>query len=98
MILTLENSDTGYLDIHTLQRDVLCDVASLGMQPLVWDCGGIKNEICVTRLPVQPSSNEFAFDLDLKALHLGDNPIYIRVTQEDAHMAWTSPVYVVKGN
>jgi hypothetical protein len=34
--------------------------------------------------------------LDLETLHKRDNPIYIRVTQEDGHMAWTSPVYLVR--
>jgi hypothetical protein len=25
----------------------------------------------------------------------GDNPLYVRLTQEDGHQAWSSPIYVV---
>ena len=24
-----------------------------------------------------------------------DNPLYVRVTQEDGHQAWSSPIYVI---
>jgi hypothetical protein len=24
-----------------------------------------------------------------------DNPLYVRLTQEDGHQAWSSPIYVV---
>ena len=32
----------------------------------------------------------------LDKLHTGDNPIYVRMIQEDGHLAWTSPVYLVR--
>ena len=96
MIITLEKENAGFLDIHTHQRDVICEIEDLGIQSQVWDCGGVQKEIRVVRLPDQPGPSAFSFDLDLVSLRLGDNPIYIRVTQEDAHMAWTSPIYLVK--
>lgn len=96
MILRLEKSGQGFIDIHTLQRDITCDISTLEMHPQVWDCGGLKKEISILRLPDQPIDPTFSFDLDLESLHTGDNPIYVRVTQEDAHMAWSSPIYLVK--
>jgi hypothetical protein len=24
-----------------------------------------------------------------------DNPLYVRLTQEDGHQAWSSPIYVI---
>ena len=50
----------------------------------------------VYRLPDQQKSSEFSFELPLSDLKKGDNPIYIRVAQEDGHLAWSSPVYVVE--
>jgi hypothetical protein len=32
--------------------------------------------------------------IDLKAV--GDNPIFIRLTQEDGTLVWTSPIYVYR--
>jgi len=33
--------------------------------------------------------------LPLAELGAGDNPIYVKLVQEDGHMAWSSPIYVV---
>ena len=95
VILALEKSDAGLLEMDTLQHQVECEIASVGLEPIVWECGGLQKEIKVYRLPDRLRSCEFAFALPLTKLHEGDNPIYIRMTQEDGHMAWTSPVYLV---
>ena len=96
VILTLENSKSGTLEIDTLQQYAECEIASLTLEPKVWRCGGLQKEIEVYRLPDIQELCEFSFDLPLTTLHKGDNPIYVRMTQEDGHMAWSSPVYVVR--
>jgi hypothetical protein len=96
VILTLEKADTGSLEIYTHQRQIECEISSLGIEPRVWDSGGLHKEIRAYRLPDQGQSYEVSFSLLLTDLHNGDNPIYIRMTQEDGHMAWTSPVYLVR--
>ena len=40
--------------------------------------------------------SESQLTLPLATLRAGDTPIYIRLAQEDGHMAWTSPLYVVR--
>ena len=84
----------GALEIDTLQKNVQCNIADIGLEPIVWDCGGLKKQIAVYRLPDQSPSHTFTSTVPIENLNDGDNPIYIRVTQEDGHMAWTSPVYV----
>ena len=42
-----------------------------------------------------PSDWSFEFTPSPKQLGNGDNPIYICVVQEDGHMAWSSPIYLV---
>jgi hypothetical protein len=37
---------------------------------------------------------EMEFELPLGRLRRGDNPIYVKVTQRDGHLAWSSPIYV----
>jgi hypothetical protein len=110
IILTLEKPKAGSLRIDTLQYNAECEIASLGLEPKVWGCGGLGKEIKVYRLPDRPvetalmtasefpdhqPSNEFSFTLPLTSLHEGDNPIYICVNQEDGHKAWTSPIYLI---
>jgi hypothetical protein len=26
----------------------------------------------------------------------GDNPLYVRITQEDGHLVWSSPIYLYR--
>ena len=96
VILTLEKAKSGTLVIDTLQQTAECEIDSLALEPEVRRCGGLQKEIKVSRLPDKQGISEFSFNLPLTALHKGDNPIYIRMTQEDGHMAWSSPVYVVR--
>jgi hypothetical protein len=35
-------------------------------------------------------------DVTGSAQVLGDVPVFIRVTQEDGHQAWSSPIYLIK--
>jgi hypothetical protein len=96
VILALEKSTSGSLEIDTFQHHVECEIVSVGLEPKAWECpGGLQKEIKVYRLPDQQCSCEFSFSLPLTELHKGDNPIFIRMTQEDGHMAWTSPMYPV---
>jgi hypothetical protein len=93
-ILTLAEPGAGTLHVKTLQGDVECAVASLGHEPRTWTYGGLRKQIAVSRLPAEPT-REARFSLPLTGLRPGDNPIYVKLVQEDGHMAWSSPVYLV---
>ncbi len=98
MIITLNNINTGTLEIETLQGNVSCLINSIGLEPIVWEYGGLQKRIEAYRLPDEPDSRELSFSFPLTELHEGDNPIYIRMTQEDGQMAWTSPIYVERNS
>lgn len=95
MILTLENLETGTIKINTRQGDIEVDIASIGLEPLIWDFGGLHKEINIYRLPDRQEITPFTLELPLTGLHPGDNPIYIHLVQEDEHRAWTSPIYLL---
>lgn len=95
VIMNLDKLQDGLMNIETIQTSVSCRIDEIGLEPLTWTCGGLKKQLETYRLPDQPSPTEFYFDMPLTDLHQGDNPIYIKITQEDGHMAWTSPVYIV---
>jgi len=95
MILTLEKAHAGSLELETAQCRVKCPIDTIGLKPKTRDCGGLRKRIEIYRLPDQSRSRKFSFSFPLKKLRRVDNPVYIRVAQEDGHVAWTSPVYVV---
>jgi hypothetical protein len=95
LILSLGRPLSGDLEIRTEQRAVTCSVGSVGLGPKTWDCGGLDKKLSVYRLPDPPAPSIISFELPLNRLCSGDNPIWVRVDQEDGHVAWSSPIYVV---
>jgi hypothetical protein len=97
LILTLAEPGTGTLRIHTSQGEVECPIAALGLPPRTWIYGGLCKEMTIHRLPAE-TTRETDFALLLADLQPGDNPIYVKVLQEDGHMAWSSPIYLVRAD
>ena len=95
LILTLADAEAGCLEIETLQGRATSEIAMVGGEPLIWQFGGLGKQLQMYRLPAEGSVRTFAFGLDLCDLRKGDNPIYVRVAQEDGHLAWSSPIYAV---
>ena len=93
--MTLQDPSAGRIEIDTAQVKAKIEINEIGLEPKVWECGGLEMALQVYRLPDKQKSNEFSFELPISDLKKGDNPIYIRMAQEDGHLAWSSPIYVV---
>lgn len=98
VILELDKPTAGELLVNTTRKNFRAKIGSLGVRGRSYDCGGLDQRISAYRLPSADGRRDVAFDFqpawsDLKK---GDNPLYVCVVQEDGHMAWSSPVYVVK--
>jgi hypothetical protein len=95
IIISLDSTNEGELRLETTQGNIECDLDKLGISPQIWEFGGIKKQIKIMRLPEERDNNKISFRLPVSIKSVGDNPIFIRVNQEDGHIAWTSPVYVI---
>jgi hypothetical protein len=96
LILNLKEPSEGTIEIITLEGSIECEFSSFGLAPKVWEYGGLRKKIEIYRLPDQPRPEVLSCTLPLVNMRQGDNPIYICMVQEDGHMAWSSPIYVVK--
>ncbi len=94
-IMDLKRSG-GDVVIQTKQGRMSCKLDAIGLAPKVKRFGGVEKQISLYRLPDMMSNDPMRFKLPLRNLHAGDNPVYIRVTQTDGHIAWSSPIYVVQ--
>jgi hypothetical protein len=94
-IITLAEPDVGALHVQTRQGALRCAIADLSDEPLAVELGGVGKRIEVARLPNNGGPRAATLALPLIALQAGDNPLYVRVDQEDGHMAWSSPIYLV---
>lgn len=89
---------TGTIDIQTTQKSLKAEVSKLGVKGKTASAGGLGKRISAYRLPPQEWHRDWNCDYTItdESLHDGDNPIYVCVVQEDGHMAWSSPIYLVK--
>lgn len=94
IILKLQSPDQGTLTVSTPRGDIECPVADLTRQPSTWKQGGVAMQLQLYRLPEHPPAHTYTWEVPVSKLNTGDNPLYLRVIQEDGHLAWTSPVYV----
>ena len=94
--MTVDDALAGTIELRSAQRAVDLDLATFGPAKRSWDCGGLHKRIDIFRLPERPASRTMDIEVDIGHLKQGDNPLYVCVVQEDGHMAWSSPVYVVR--
>jgi hypothetical protein len=85
---------TLYLETNIVSGEV--DLAALGADAVVFDCGGLGRRLSVYRLPETDWSRRVALEHVATFPGGGDLPIYVRVTQADGHQAWSSPIYLIE--
>jgi hypothetical protein len=97
VIVNLEKPQSGQLHVSTEQKRFGLALSHIGLTGRTYRLGGLEKRISAYRLPSRPPSMELAFRYrpPRGKLHSGDNPLYVKVVQEDGHMAWSSPIYVV---
>lgn len=90
----LADQHAGKLRIETALVQCEVDIASIGLEDLVFDAGGIGRRIRIFRLPDENPARRLQLVRRIPLRRESDNALYVRVTQEDGHLAWSSPIYV----
>ena len=92
---TLTHRDAGTLNIDTELVKADIQISDIGYEDIVFDAGGLGRKIRVFRLPDE--NNHHSIDIERRiSLHPDkDNAIYVRIIQQDGHVIWSSPIYVI---
>lgn len=92
--LWLEDADAGEIDITSNQVSRRFSIADIGYDDTVVDLGGLGRRLRAFRLPNSNEAWRFSCShvFDIKPGR--DNALYVRLTQEDGHQSWSSPIYV----
>lgn len=72
------------------------DPTELGIEARVLDAGGLDRAISVQRLPDRLEATEMTVSHRVRLKDEGDTPVWVRVCTEDGHVAWSSPIYVIR--
>lgn len=70
-------------------------IADVGLEDLVFDAGGIGKRVRLFRLPDELRARALKGAVPIPLEPDRDNPVFLRVTTEDGHLIWTSPIYVI---
>src|ERR1700722_12892505 len=85
-------SGTLCIDKPLVQCEIA--VADIGLNDLVFEAGGLHRRIRVFRLPNENPHRRLHLSRRIPLKRPGDNAVYICLTREDGHLAWSSPIYV----
>ncbi len=91
----LDDARAGTLRIDTALVSETIAIADIGRDELVFANGGIDRRIRVFRLPDDNPHCSVTLARRIALRDDRDNALYVRVTHEDGHYAWSSPVYIV---
>ena len=95
--IILKNPENGTIEINTPLINEKIDVNRIGLEDLVFDKSGVLPRFLkVFRLPTNNEVNKINITRKINLNPKGDNPIFLRLTQEDGTLAWTSPIYVYR--
>ena len=92
----LEDPHAGTLKIDTALVKEEIAVESIGYDEMIFANGGIDRRIRVFRLPDDNPHKVVKLERRMKLSEARDNAFYVRITQEDGHFIWSSPIYVFK--
>jgi hypothetical protein len=92
--LWLADPQAGEIDILTDVVTTRIRVAEIALEDRIVDAGGLGRRLRLFRLPDEGSAWSMRVEQPVR-LQPGDNPLYVRLTQEDGHQAWSSPIYLI---
>lgn len=84
--------------LHIKTNVIECDIPlpDIGIEDRHYDCGGLYKALRVFRLPDALTAHRLAFSRTVRLQDDGDTRLFVRVTQEDGHQAWSSPIYLFR--
>jgi hypothetical protein len=92
----LEDPESGTLKIDTdLVKEEIA-IKDIGYDEVIFANGGIDRRIRIFRLPDENPHRTVSLERRMKVAADKDNAYYVRITQEDGHFIWSSPIYVFK--
>ncbi len=94
--LWLEQPATGRLAFNTKPISGEVDIAALGIEPTVFDAGGLERRVILQRLPERMTEQRLLVRRKVPVRASGDTRLFVRVQQEDGHRIWSSPIYLFR--
>lgn len=92
----LEYPQAGTLKIDTVLVKEEIAIKDIGRDELIFANGGIDRRIRIFRLPDENPHYATTLERHIKLADDRDNALYVRITHEDGHFVWSSPIYIFR--
>ena len=93
----LDGGDEGRLELATPLVQLDLPLAEIGLEDRVFTVDvPLPRQLRICRLPARNDQRRLRARRRIALRPTGDNPLFLRLTQEDGTRAWTSPIYVYR--
>ncbi len=92
----LADARSGTIRIDTALVQCEIPISDIGLEDPVFDAGGIGRRIRIFRLPDDNAHRRVSIERRMALKEVGDNALYVCLTQEDGHRIWSSPIYIFR--
>ena len=83
-----------HMETHLVSGEI--DLEAMGLDDVVIKAGGLDRQVRISRLPDRNDCRALNARITVPLTPKGDNPLWVRVTTEDGHNAWSSPMYIYR--
>jgi len=90
----LKDPKEGYIKIETPHVNCKISIAEIDFLDKRIEAGGLDRHLRLVRLPDKNQHHNLCLERDIALNSNLDNPLYVCLTQEDGHQAWSSPIYL----
>lgn len=94
--LWLEKGAAGRISFETPHARGSREIAALGVEEHIFSAGGLDRAVKLYRLPETMHETKVSLRRRIRLREGGDTRLFVRVTQEDGHRAWSSPIYLFR--
>jgi hypothetical protein len=94
--LWLADPYAGTLKLETAPVKCGVPLEEIGLDDEVIEAGGLGRRVRLFRLPESNPHRRMTVARSIELKPEGDNPLYVRATLEDGHVAWSSPIYLFR--
>jgi len=92
--LYLTDKGIGHLKFESLMGNCDANLAELGDAPVAYDLGGLGLKVTIQRYPERIEETILSLEYPVSPEPGQTVPYLIKATQEDGHMAWSSPIFI----
>ncbi|MFC1803172.1 DUF3604 domain-containing protein [Thermoproteota archaeon] len=94
VILELNAADDAEISFYSKPVSFKFMPSEITNTPKIIEVGPVNQRVKIQAITKNPLPKDLMFDIVIEDLVDGVNPIWVKVTQDDGSMAWSSPVYV----